>query len=128
MSGQALLTASQIRQYYAEAIRETEDHQLNYLTFYEWLRARGLRPKGNGRKEQQRSVYNAVTEHKDFVKVAPGVFALADPALPGHHRPARPASRTKRPSPRPRHLPEGRGGTRCGPHRLTANAARGEAG
>jgi hypothetical protein len=78
MQDRPLLTLADIRRYYAEAILETEDHQLNYLTFYEWLRARGLRPKGNGRKEQQRSVYNAVTGHKDFVKVAPGVFALAD--------------------------------------------------
>lgn len=72
------LTASQIRQYYAEAIRETEEQQLNYLAFYEWLRVRGLRPKGSGHKEQHRSIYNAVTEHRDFLKVAPGIFALAD--------------------------------------------------
>jgi hypothetical protein len=77
MADKPLLTAPQIRQYYIEAIRETEDLQLNYLKFYGWLRARGLRPNGEGRKEQQRSVYNAVTGRKDFVKVAPGVFALA---------------------------------------------------
>ena len=83
MISQPALTAPQIRQYYAQAIRESDDGRLNYLSFYEWLRSRGLRPKGGTRKEQQRSVYNAVTGRKDFVKIAPGVFALAeDPISP----------------------------------------------
>ena len=51
---------------------------MNYLEFYDWLRARGLQPKGGTRKERTRSVYNAVTESKNFVKVAPGVFALVE--------------------------------------------------
>ena len=47
MSDQPRLTAPQIREFYAEAIRETEHGELNYLAFYEWLRARGMRPKGD---------------------------------------------------------------------------------
>lgn len=74
----APLTAPEIREYYAQAVRESGQGQMNYLSFYEWLKARGLKPKGAWRKEHHRSIYNAVTKRSDFVKVAPGVFALAE--------------------------------------------------
>lgn len=72
------LNAAEIRTYYAQAIRESDEGRLNYLTFYGWLRDRGLVPKGEGHKEKHRSIYNAVTGRKDFEKVAPGIFALTD--------------------------------------------------
>jgi len=75
VDGHERLTAPQIRAYYAQAIRESGEGKLNYLTFYGWLRERALIPKSEGHKEKQRSVYNAVTGRKDFSKVAPGVFA-----------------------------------------------------
>lgn len=77
MTDADLLTASEIRALYADAIRATDTQQLNYLAFYQMLREKGLKPKGMWPKEHHRSIYNAVTKHPDFVKVAPGVFALA---------------------------------------------------
>lgn len=78
MADDGLLTAAEIRQLYAEAIQQTESGQLNYLAFYGMLRERGLSPKGMWPKERQRSIYNAVTKHPDFIKVAPGVFSLSE--------------------------------------------------
>lgn len=71
-----LLKASQVRDYYVQAILESPNKRMNYLSFHAWLRVRGLAPKGGTRKEQQRSVYTAVCQHPDFIKVDPGVFAL----------------------------------------------------
>lgn len=81
MSNASILTAPEIRQYYVQAIHEIGDGRgLNYIKFHAWLRARGMRPKGGDRKEEQRSIYNALTGRDDFIKVSPGVFALPEKA------------------------------------------------
>jgi hypothetical protein len=69
------LTGPEIRHYFIVALQELDQANLNYIEFYGWLRTKGLRPKGGTRKECHRSIYNALTNRKDFVKVAPGVFA-----------------------------------------------------
>ena len=84
MNSQPVLTAPQIRQYYAQAIRESNDGQLNYLMFYEWLRARGLRPKGSGHKEQHRSIVS-IRMSRGPVYVFPGRCDVT-PSPPHHFR------------------------------------------
>jgi hypothetical protein len=104
MNGEAVLTAPQIREYYAQAIRESGAGQLDYLTFFEWLRSRDLRPKGTDFKEQHRSFYNAVTGAHGFceglsrsVRPRPRPVSLSRDYLARHSDgvPRRVASRTR---------------------------------
>lgn len=74
------LTAPELRSYFARAAKESGSDRMNYISFYGWLRERGLRPKGAWRKEYHRSIYNALTKRTDFILVEPGVFKVVSPA------------------------------------------------
>lgn len=70
-----VITAVEIRAQFLASLHEQNASEMNYIRFSAWLRLHGMKPKGQGRKEQERSIYNALTGRADFARVAPGVFA-----------------------------------------------------
>lgn len=74
------LTAPELRTLFARAVKESGSDRMSHISFYRWLRERGLTPKGGWPKERHRSIYNALTKRTDFVLVDPGVFKVVNSA------------------------------------------------